>query len=106
MPVHVERLSRRLALGMDGISLDYMFSQWRLWRFGNPIWAEPAFFMEAERNPCADAGRLLQSLKSAASRPELCIAAATRSSVALSDCANCHWGLPIEAKQLCGSRYR
>ena len=42
VPAHVERLSRRLAFGMDGISLDYMF-------------------MEAERNSCADAGPFLRS---------------------------------------------
>ena len=39
VPAHLERLSRRLSFGMDGISMDYLFNQWRMWRLGSPIWA-------------------------------------------------------------------
>ena len=37
VPAHMERLSRRLSFGMDGISMDYLFNQWRMWRLGSPI---------------------------------------------------------------------
>ena len=60
VPQHMERLCKRLALGMDGISLDYLFSQWRLWRLGNAQWDEPTFFVEAMRGPSSDDGRFLR----------------------------------------------
>ena len=41
---------------MDGVSLDYMFSQWRLWRLGHATWDEPRRLVLALAGVAAPAG--------------------------------------------------
>ena len=62
VPPHMERLVDRLGRSEDGISLDYLFSRWRLWCLGSGLWDEPSFFMPEERNPRCDAGRFIRML--------------------------------------------
>ena len=87
VPQHMKRLYRRLALGMDGISLDYLL--------GNAQWDEPTFFVEAMRGPSSDAGRFLRTLLGALEAevefiPPICLACRQP---CYSECPRCtaHW---------------
>ena len=94
-PPHMDRLVARMGRGEDGVSLDYVFAQWRFWCLGTGLWREPAFFMPDEQSTRCEAGRFLRLLLGANEAqlpwiPPICVAC---SWPRFSECPGCgtHW---------------